>query len=299
MNKNNIIVCSKNRSDKDTTPSVVNVSLNTPLKCGDNEYFTVSVSSFNMIKSFYNIQTGLNSVFYIILKNQSNPTEIDEFIRSIPNGNYNVNTLLKVLKDITFGLLNVDYDKILNKFRFTRDLTNQNTVGYDLYLRCTNCGSVLGFIDGEEKLITEEGLVSDTFANISGYSSLLIKLDGLSLNNSYINLNDNNYDISKLLAIVDIASISPMDSIIYNGNNDDCSKYKISDKIIKQFSINIVNENNEMFPQMSDYILNLVFEKHTNNMDINTMFNLFMKRFDDLIYYITYLFQYLGVGGTD
>lgn len=284
---NNIIICSKNRSKKNLTSSTVDVILDTPLKCGENEYFTVKINSFNMIKSFYSIQTGLNSVFVIILKNES---ETNEYLRSITSGNYNVALLLQELKKQAFGLVNVEYNRTLNKFKFSRD-DNANTAGYDLYIKCINCGSVLGFENDKEILITTDYILSDTFVNISGYSSLLIKLDGLSITNSYVNLIDTKYSINKMIGIADISSIAPMDSIIYSNNN----QYKISDKIITNFTINIVNEDNVEFPQMSDYILNLSFEKHTFPVDINVLFNTFMLRFNDLIFYISYLLQYLGI----
>ena len=297
MNKNNIIISSKNREDKNNSPSFISINLDTPLKCSDNEYFTVNINSFNMVKSFYQIQTNLNSIFYIILKHQTDPDDVNEYMRSIPSGNYTVSSLLTTLKELSFELLNVEYNKTLNKFLFKRDISNVNTIGYDLYLKCINTGNILGFKNNEELLITEEGLLSDTFVNISGYSSLLIKIDGISINNSYTNLNDSKYDINKVLAIIDIASVKPMDSILYNCNN--YNEFRISDKIIKQFSINIINEDGVEFPQMSDYILDIVFKKNKNETDINLMFNTFMVRFNDLIFYISYLFQYLGVAGEN
>lgn len=284
---NNIIICSKNRSKKNLTSSTVDVILDTPLKCGENEYFTVKINSFNMIKSFYSIQTGLNSVFIIILKNNF---ETNEYLRSITSGNYNVALLLQELKKQAFGLVNVEYNRILNKFKFSRD-ENNNTAGYDLYIKCVNCGSVLGFENDKEILITTDYILSDTFVNISGYSSLLIKLENLSITNSYVNLIDTKYSINKMIGIVDISAIAPMDSIIYSNNN----QYKISDRIISNFSINIVNEDNVEFPQISDYILNLSFERHTYPVDINVLFNTFMLRFNDLMFYISYLLQYLGI----
>lgn len=286
MNTNNIIVNSKNRAS--LSSSSVNVELNTPLICGENEYFTVNIVSFHMIKSFYAIQTNLNSVFYIVL---SNEVETNEYIRNIPSGNYNVSTLLKTLKELCFGLIEIEYNKTLNKFEFSR-VENENTDGYDLFIRCVNCGTVLGFENNIDTLIPIDKIVSDTFVNISGYSSLLIKLNELSLINSYMNLNNDRYEINKLIGIIDIASVMPMDSIILN---NDCTKYKINDKIISQFSIDITNEYNSSFPQMSDYILNLSFEKHSLPMDFNIMFNTYMTRFNDLMFYISYLFQYLGI----
>ena len=299
MNKNNVIVCSKNRRVENVSPSSVDIELSTPLKCADNEYFTVNIQSFNMIKSFYSIQNGLNNKFFIVMKGE-NGNYVEEFIRYIPEGNYNVGSLLIKLKELCFGLVNIEYDRVLNKFKYTKLETSDdyNIEGYDMYIRCENCGIILGFHDGVEKLINTE-TISDYFVNVSGYTSLILKLGGLSMSSSYINMVSSKYDISRMIGIVDIASVMPMDSIIYNSDLGDGGKYKITDKIISRFSIDIVNENNVIFPQMSDYILNLVFEKHTHPIDYNLMFNSFMERFNDLMYYISYLFQYFNIGNME
>lgn len=82
----------------------------------DNEYFTMNPNSFNMMKSFYAIQNNLNNKFFVILEKQGDATQFDEFAKYIPQGNYDVRTLLKILQDICFGLINVGYDRKLDKF---------------------------------------------------------------------------------------------------------------------------------------------------------------------------------------
>ena len=263
MNKSNVIVCSKNRKKTDLSSSSVNVDLSIPLKCGDNEFFTVSISSFNTIKSFYSIQNGLNNKFNIVVKGE-NGAYNEDFVRYIPEGNYNVKTLLIKMKELCFGLVNVEYDKVLNKFKFMRveNSIEYDINDYDFYIRSENCGVILGFDDGVEKLITVEPVFSDRFVNISGYFSLILKLDGLSMTNSYINMIGDDYSISRMIGIIDVASIMAMDSIIYNGDSGERGQYMINEKIIRNFNIEIVNENNHLIPNMSDYVLNLVFEKH-------------------------------------
>jgi len=299
MNKNNVIICSKNRKKENTSASSLDVELSTPLKCGENEFFTVNIQSFNMIKSFYAIQNGLNNKFFIVMKGEEG-TYVEEFVRYIPQGNYSVSSLLIKLQELCFNLVNIEYDRILNKFKYTKleTSTEYNIEGYDMYIKCENCGLILGFDDGVEKLINTETL-SDNFVNVSGYTSLILKLGGLSMSSSYINMISSKYDNSRMIGIVDIASIMPMDSILYNCDLGDGGKYRITDKIITRFSIDIVNENNVIFPQMSDYILNLVFEKHSLPTDFNMMFNTLMTRINDLIFYISYLFQYFNISSPN
>jgi hypothetical protein len=296
MNKSNVIICSKNRKITDVSSSSVNVNLNIPLKCSEKEFFTVSVSSFNTIKSFYSIQNGLNNKFFIVIKGE-NGAYNEDFVRYIPEGNYNVKTLLVKMKELCFGLVNVEYDKVLNKLKFMRveNSIEYDINNYDFYIRCENCGVILGFDDGVEKLITVEPVFSDKFVNISGYFSLILKLGGLSMTNSYINMTYDDYGVSRMIGIIDVASVMAMDSIIFNGDSGERGQYLINEKIISNFSIDIVNENNILIPNMSDYVLNLVFEKHTYPTDVNVLFNTLMARFDDLIYYISYLFQYFNI----
>jgi hypothetical protein len=230
MNKNNVIICSKNRKKENTSASSLDVELSTPLKCGENEFFTVNIQSFNMIKSFYAIQNNLNNKFFIIMKGEEG-TYVEEFVRFIPQGNYSVSSLLIKLQELCFNLVNIEYDRILNKFKYTKleTSTEYNIEGYDMYIKCENCGLILGFDDGVEKLINTETL-SDNFVNVSGYTSLILKLGGLSMSSSYINMISSKYDNSRMIGIVDIASIMPMDSILDNGDLGDGGKYRIERK---------------------------------------------------------------------
>jgi hypothetical protein len=303
MNKTNIVVFSKNREIfKNPTPSEVDVFLSQSIECGRDEYFTISISQFHMIKSFYSIQNNLNNVFYIVLKNQNNPEDVNEYIRAIPSSNYNVKTLLTALKALCLDLISVDYNEGLNKMVFTR-IENEATAGYDVYIRCLNCGIVLGLENGIEKMITEEGVVSDTFCNISGYTSLLIKLQGLSIERSFINFTSKNYDVNNIIGIANIIDIEPMDVIQIN-NNTDCvsNKFKINSKSVQSFTIQIVNEENKEFNQMSDYILDLLIEKHSSKdfkKDFKLMGEAIIKMLEILTYYLTFIIKSTGLLDED
>ena len=146
MDKKNIVICSKNRGINDT-PSKLSVNLNEDLVCNEDEYFTVKLCSFNMIKSFYSVQTGLNDEFRIYLRLNG---QIDEaYVRTIPQGNYNVNTLIETLRVVFIdNIIEPSYDKRLNKFMFKR-LSNPISDGYDVSIVSINCGVILGTNDNE------------------------------------------------------------------------------------------------------------------------------------------------------
>ena len=289
--KYNVVVFSKNKKSDESTSSL-NVKLTTPLQCGDKEYFSIELDNFNMIKSFYDIQTGFNSVFYIILKNEA---ETNEYIRSIPAGNYNVYSLLTKMQELCFELVKVEYDNVVNKLKFLR-VENEATAGYELYIKCINCGSILGMPNDEEKLIPIDDIYeSDTFVNIIGYSTLLIKLSGITITNSFSNVNNTKYDVNKIIQTIDIGNVRPMDSILYFSNGGNNNKYNVYEKILSDFTVEIVNENNDIFPQMSDYIATFVIKKNKIDMDMDKMYGSILKRLNDLIYYISALFQHFEI----
>ena len=291
MNQYNIISFSKNRQNADTTtPSNVKIVLNNSIICNDNEYLSLKLQSFNTIKSFYSIQNNLNNIFYIVLKKIGEND--DEYIRQIPVGNYNVKTLLFALREASLGLYNIEYSTLLNKFIFKRENTNVNVVGYDVYLRCSNSGIILGFKNNVDYLITNEGLYSETFANISGYTSLFIKIEGLGIEIFNINMSSDSYNVNKIIDWVDVSNIQPMDNILIDNKGSD-KKIIIKDKKLPSFNVVIVNENGVEFPQMSDYVIHFIVEKHKIKDDMLYAVEFIIKRLNDLIQYITFIFSKL------
>jgi hypothetical protein len=299
MEKTNIVILSKNRDiNKNPTSSEVDVILPQSINCDRDEHFSISINQFHMVKSFYTIQNNLNNLFYIVLKNRADPNDTNEYIRGIPSGMYNVKTLLLELQKLSLDLIAVDYDSILNKMKFFR-IENDNTAGYDVYIKSVNCGIILGIENGVEKMITEEGVLSDTFCNISGYNSMFIKLQGLSLEKSFINFTSQDFSVNNIIGICDLADVQPFD-IIEIKNNTDCSsnKFKINSKSIQSFTIQIVNENNQEFPQMSDYIMDICIEKHSSrndSKDFKQLFEALLKMIQSLIYYFMFAIKASGL----
>lgn len=299
MNKNNVLICSKNRSINDS-PSNITVNLDNDLICNEDEYFTVKINSFNMIKSFYSVQPGLNDEIRLYL--YLNGVVDEAYIRYIPYGNYNVNSLIDVLKLVFIDdIISVDYDKRLNKFLFKR---KQNEIS-DLYdaisIVCINSGIIMGLNNNEELFINFNGVLSPNFINISGYEMMLIKFGGnVSIDNTYTNLINQFYLPSQVIGIINIQQYMPMDSIMLNNTNDnDANTFMIKSKKIHSFTIQIVNENDIEFPQMSNFFLSLCFEKHTNKNLILHGVDAIIKRMNDLMFYITYLFTYFNIGANN
>ena len=252
-----------------------------------------------MIKSFYAVQNGLNSEFNILLKNKTTGEFDEPYIRSISQGNYTVRSLIKELKSKTFDLLDVSYDDRLNKFLFKRlDVVSDGSIDineYDVFIEPINSAVFLGIPNNEKLLITTEGVHSPNFINVNGYTTMMVKLGGgISIENSLSNVTNSHFEINKTLAIIDMQQVRPMDSIIYSHQNNDDS-FKIYDKKINNFTIEIVNENNQTFPQMSDYILNLCFEKRTEKNEMLDVIKKMLVRLNDLIFYILFAFDKMNI----
>lgn len=298
MDKHNIVVCSKHGDD----PSKTTVTLDQDLICNENEYWTVNVASFNMIKSFYAVQNYLNNGVNIWLKNKSTGDFDEPYFRAISEGNYTVRTLIVELQTIFFGLIDVTYDSRLNKFVFKRlasipDTEYADPNDYDVYIEPINSSVFLGIPNNEKFLITAEGVKSTNFINVNGYTTMMLKMSGdVSIDNSLMNITNSHYEINKVLAIIDLQQVRPMDSIIFaNQNDNNNSVYKISNKKISSFTIEIVNENNIPFPQMSDYILNLCFEKKSQQNDLLQVIKSILTRLNDLIFYILFAFDKMNI----
>lgn len=296
MDKHHIIVSSKHNEN----PSKIRVSLDNDLVCKDNEYWSVKIESFNMIKSFYAVQDNLNNGLNIWLKNKTTGVFDEPYFRAIAQGNYTVRTLITELKEKLFGLVDISYDSRLNKILFKRlevipdDTSYDDPNDYDVYIEAINSSVFLGIPNNEKVLITNEGVYSTTYINVNGYTTMMLKItDGISIDNSLTNITNPNYEISKVLAIIDLQQVRPMDSIILSNHND--TNYKITNKKINNFTIEIVNENNVSFPQMSDYVLNLCFEKKSHQNELLQVIKYISSRLNDLIFYILFAFDKMNI----
>lgn len=294
MDKHNIIVCSKHQDN----PSKLTVTLDQDLICNENEYWTLNIASFNMIKSFYAVQNNLNNGINIWLMNKSTGMFDEPYFRSISEGNYSVRSLILELKRIFLDLIDVSYDGRLNKFLFKRFATvvdegYESVDDYDVFIEPINSGIFLGIDNGAKFLVTSEGVHSTKFININGYTSMLLKISGgVSIDNSIMNITNPHFEANQVLAIIDLNQVAPMDSIIFSNQNDSNNfVYKVSNKKINNFTIEIVNESNVSFPQISDYILNLCFEKKSRQNDALDVIKYISTRLNDLIFYLLYVFD--------
>lgn len=284
MNKTlNLIVSSKNKLANDTNSSVT-VKLKEDITINNDEELTICLQQFNMIKSFYACQSGLNDYFQVFFKTGN--TIITTYDRYLTQGNYTVKSLLDEIKAQTVGLFDISYDARLNKFLY------KNNTFYDVYVKPINSGIFFGFENNVEYKILSSGIYSSTFINISGFTHLIIKLNGdINIENTVSNIYKNDYQYDRILGIIGINDVAPMDSIVYEENSAGMFKHKIANDKISTFSIQIVNENGTVFPQMTDWICVLKFEKKKSRDAFENMESILT----DINYYLASLYSYFQI----
>ena len=285
----NIIISSKHKNANDTNSSV-SVSLLENVFVENDEELYVSMGSFNMIKSFYACQPNLNNHFQVIFRLPDEPIAIETFDFYLSEGNYTINTLMKEIKTLTNnGLFDITYDAKLNKYLYK----NLFQPTFKVYIKCITAGIFLGFQNGVEYEILQSGTYSSRFINISGYTQMLIKLEGdIAIDNTISNVSSNKYQYDKILCILPLQDIQPMDAITYQDDGAGLFKHKVGNKMIPSFRIKIVNEDGTEFPQMSDWIMMLKFERiKKSNSELVSLNQLLF----DIRYYIMSFYQYFQI----
>ena len=188
--KLNIFISSKNRRINDTNSSLM-IDFNVDIGVKDDEELFINMTSFNIVKSFYACQTGLNDEFQIILKTINTNDIIQILPIEISQGNYNVNTFMnELILQTDPGLIDISYNSKLNKYLFKNIVYN----AYDIYIKPINAGIFLGFENNKEYKITQFGTLSSSFVNISGFTNMIIKINGdIDIQNTVSNINDKKF----------------------------------------------------------------------------------------------------------
>lgn len=287
----NVVISSKNKTSPNDTNSSLLVKLKEDIYTENDEELYVCMSSFNMIKSFYACQAGLNNHFQIITRNiTSGDVATDNYY--ISEGNYDVRTLMQEIIKLTKGIENlfqITYDAKLNKYLYK----NLFQPTFNIYIKPITAGIFLGFENGNEYLISSQGTYSSKFINVSGYTTMIIKIQGdVDITNTVSNICHTDYEYDKILGVINISDVSPMDSITYANNGDNIFRHKVSSRKIPSFKIQIVNEDCKEFTSMTDWIMILRFEKVRKSDTQITQLNQLMA---DILYYVMKFYAYLQI----
>lgn len=280
----------------DETNNRISVQLNEPIYIKDGEECEICMKLFHTTKTFYSVIDGVNNTFKIVVynNNQNHQGEIlHDWSIVIPEGNYNIKTLYNELKILCFEKIDIAYDSRLNKFLFTNAHQGNNHT----HLESGNAGSFLGFNDNT--IIHFDNITSSHYSdkpvNLSGFDNIIISLSGnMALDYTYTNIKnasgDNIVKVDRILGIIPINEVQPMDTIKLEGG---ACEYKsiILNKVIDRFDISITNEKLQNI-NIGDWymVLGIHITDKTMMMRFYKLLDKIYKEINDISYYILKLF---------
>ena len=288
----NLYLNSVNRTIGDKPSSFEMVMANTLLTADTNEIFFLNVIQFNTFNNFYQIQTGYNTDFEILIYNHDNEFH-DSIIGEIPEGNLTVYDILNYLKVLLSGIINISYDKIKNKFIFTAISSNANHAY--IYLNIINCDLLLGFsrLKRLKPILLEHNIniYYEQPINVISITNIFVHVSG------DLYLNDENYDnhnsseIDNNNIIFSMAIDKPFNTCLsYNnidGGNSFYYRLDNSKANINRFKLEIKDQFNQIIPNFPEYNMILQFTKKTRE-------NVFLRPLIDIKNYLSQIYLMFG-----
>ena len=289
-----VFINSKNRAANEAV-SNFNVAIPDALLrlYNKDEYWTLNVNYFSCFNSWYNCQTDFNDQFQLIY--YDNEDNINETINlRLTEGNPDVYDIKNQLNKILKTHVNVNYDKPKNIYIFKRTsiITNEK---HKLYLNIINAEDFLGFSKNKRNTLIELPLLTDVYSdqpiNVIGDEAITISINGdASLETSTIdNFSNKEYVPSDIIFCQPI-DVPPYSLLQYaNEDGGDSFQYRLKPiKDIKYFNLKIKNQDNEIIPTMTDYILTLQFVKHKTHNKTETLL-------ESILDYLRQMFMMIGL----
>ena len=254
----NIFINSANRSSLEKTYDFNLFFDNDELIVNPNEGVNVSVVSFSLLNSMYNVnQYTSNNTFTLQNITLSSNTTI-----TIPYGNYNVYTLQSQLNILLSGYITISYNIATNTYTYT------NTSIYSLNIIPLNCNKLLGL--SSTTSISSSGTNSG-YVNMVNYQQIILRCPTLVFeNNSMDNIQDKNnfIAVSDILYWTNKQDVEPFKMINYK--NEDCGtlySYNVVNRSFSTLNFKLVNEFNQIIYDAPDYLLQLqisIYDKDNN-----------------------------------
>ena len=267
MDKINIYINSKNR---DLSEKISNFTVRIPqnlLRLSQGEYFTLNVNGFYCYNSWFNCIDNFNNEFQLIIKN-INDEIVETYNYKLNDGNPNVNDVKSNLNGLLINKVLVSYDKQRNKFIFKRSLP-VSTQNYTMYLKIINSEDFLGFFKSDRNieilLPYLQNVFSNNIINILGDEAIIIKINGdcILAGNTVDNFGTETYEPSNIIFMKPIDV--PSNGLLEYNNEDggDSFQYRLANvEQITWFTLSVYNQDDELIPNFSDYILLLQFIRH-------------------------------------
>jgi hypothetical protein len=289
-----VFINSKNRAANEPVSNFNVVIPDALLRSYDKgEYWTLNVNYFSCFNSWYNCQTNFNDQFQLIY--YDNQDNINETINlRLTEGNPDVYDIKNQLNKILKTHVNVNYDKPKNIYIYKRTsiITNDKQ---KLYLNIINAEDFLGFPKNKRNTLIELPLLTDVYSehpiNVIGDEAITISINGdVGLETSTIdNFSTNEYIPSDIIFCQPI-DVPPYSLLQYaNEDGGDSFQFRLKPiKDIKYFNLKIKNQDNELIPNMTDYILTLQFIKHKTQNKTETLL-------ESILDYLKQMFMMIGL----
>lgn len=243
-----IYISSKNRNSNENIYDF-NVILNNPIIVNRNQGINISVVSFSMLNTDYN----LRNVSIKIQEIHYTPINYSQLhIINIPDGNYNYQTLINILNNniSTKNIISFEYIKERNSIKFINKL-----IEGDIRLYTDNYSKIIGITSNILFSTTYEG----SYINLTNYSHIIIKSNNIIFEeNTQDNINNIEMGNSSILFMIDKQDIPPFQLISYrNHDKGDNYSYNISNRQISSIDLHLYNERGEILKTTDDYFITL------------------------------------------
>ena len=124
-----------------------------------------SVLNFTCPNSFYNIN-AYNNILMLSFNDSI-------YTYSFKNGNYNANNFMTVFKSTVDNSFNITFNSTTNIYTITNSMYDFNI------LSGSNCGDILGFINGSSYTSLNNVLILPYVCNFNGLSSINIHIKNI------------------------------------------------------------------------------------------------------------------------
>jgi hypothetical protein len=243
-----LYISSKNRNSSEKIYDF-NVLLNNPIILNRNQGINISVISFSMMNTDYNLR---DISFDLIWMDYANNIILQTDIINIPDGNYSYLTFMDYLNIIFAGLIKVEYVKERNAYKFK----NIDFANHDFIIRPKTAGKYLGLDD--DLILIDNLFYEGSYINLTNYSHIIIKSNNILFeDNQEDNINNKEMANSSILFMLDKQDIPPFQLISYKNDKSDNYSFNISNRQINSIDLHLYNEKGELLTNTDDYFLTL------------------------------------------
>jgi hypothetical protein len=243
------------------------------LTCNNNEFMEINVLSFDMPNNMYNIDSNNNQFQIKDGENYINKT--------IPAGNYNVKTFLKILQEIITEHIIVKYNEAQNTYTFQADTTQTGITDASYKFKSINIGGLLNISNDIEYDITQAGFTTG-LVNLVNFNKVMVKTKNISYYYSNLqNLTTNKQVLNDVIFWKSKTDVEPYAILKYNNEDGGNSfNYKIEDRQINSIIFELKNERDEFITNAPEFLMVIQFNFYEKQNYLNLLKNIERTLFD-------------------